>query len=170
MCRFYETDVRYFVISDTHGSIDQAVRIGQLLCEASPPDGLIHLGDFADDAQRIARRLGLHAEAVSGNMDGLTSVPEHKIWDSPYGPVLLTHGHRQGVKRDLSRLLYRALELDCRAAIFGHTHVPVFTCEQGVYLLNPGSLTRPALGRPSYAMLEIDADRFAATIYYPEES
>jgi len=161
--------VRYLVISDTHGRIDEALRIASIQNAIQPLDGILHLGDFSDDASRIERRVSLRVTAVAGNMDGLTSVPDQRIWDTPYGSVLLTHGHRLGVKQDCQRLLYKALELECKAAIFGHTHVPCALFEQGVYLLNPGSLTRPACGKPSYAMLDIDSDMFRPTICYPEE-
>ena len=60
--------------------------------------------------------------------------------------ILLTHGHRYGVKEDLQRLTYAALEQACAVALFGHTHEPFLAREQGVLLLNPGSLCQPRLG------------------------
>jgi putative phosphoesterase len=78
----------------------------------------------------------------------------------------LTHGHRQSVKSGLSNLLYRTLELECKAAIFGHTHIPCMEFAEGVHLLNPGSLTRPLGGRPSYALLTLEKGVFRASILF----
>ena len=49
-------------------------------------------------------------------------------------------------QEDLQRLTYAALEQACAVALFGHTHEPFLAREQGVLLLNPGSLCQPRLG------------------------
>lgn len=158
--------MRYLVISDTHGRIETAVQIWGKHSKEAPLDGILHLGDLTEDAVRISHRLNVPVTAVSGNMDGGSDIPDHRIWASPYGPVLLTHGHRQSVKSGLSNLLYRTLELECKAAIFGHTHIPCLEFADGVHLLNPGSLTRPLGGRPSYALLTLEKGVFRASILF----
>ena len=162
--------MKYLVISDTHGRIDAALQIWEKHIKEGPLDGILHLGDLAEDAAGIARRLCVPVIAVSGNMDGLTDVPDHRIWDTPYGPVLLTHGHRQSVKSGLSGLLYRTLELECKAAIFGHTHIPCMEFAEGVHLFNPGSLSRPLGGRPSYGLLTLEGGVFRASVHFWDPS
>ena len=46
------------------------------------------------------------------------------------------------------------------AAFFGHIHVPVLEKEDGILLVNPGSLAFPRQRgrRPSYAVLETDGN------------
>ena len=160
--------MRYLVISDTHGSIDAAVSVGRACIDEAPLQGLIHAGDGADDAPLIAHKLGIACMTVAGNMDFFSQAPKRRFWETPYGRILLTHGHRFGVKRGLDRLIASALEWECKAAIFGHTHQPHVSCTQGVNLLNPGSLTHPFSGMPSYAMLEIGVDTFRASVLFWE--
>lgn len=161
--------MKYLVLSDTHGRVETAVQIWEKHNREAALDGILHLGDLADDASRISLRLGVPVTGVKGNMDGLGAQPDHRIWDSPYGPILLTHGHLQNVKNGLSKLLYRTLELECRAALFGHTHIPCMEYAQGVHLVNPGSLSRPAAkGRPSYALLTLEETLFRAEILFWE--
>ena len=54
--------------------------------------------------------------------------------------ILLAHGDRYGVKTSLTHLSYRAEELACQAAFFGHTHRAFCGYVGGALLLNPGAL------------------------------
>ena len=54
------------------------------------------------------------------------------------------------VKSGTARLESLAHENGCAIALYGHTHVPVQTYEDGLYLCNPGSLHNG-----DYAVLEI---------------
>ena len=42
--------------------------------------------------------------------------------------------------------------------MYGHTHIPLIQYEQGMYIINPGSITLPRQeGRkPSYILMELD--------------
>ena len=73
--------------------------------------------------------------------------------------ILLTHGHRYGVKTDLLSLALRAEELGCRLVFFGHTHTAEIVEHGAVTLVNPGSLTHPSFGTPTYAYTVITEDR-----------
>ena len=65
--------------------------------------------------------------------------------------------------------MYKAESLGCRAAFFGHTHIPLFAEAEGLYLLNPGSLSLPVGGRKgSYAVATITKDSLDASILYEE--
>lgn len=138
--------MRFLVLSDTHGDRTQMVRALDYL-EALRADALLHLGDYAADADFLARELRIPARAVSGNCDAFRSMrPTEEAFECEGVRILLTHGHRYGVKEDLQRLTYAALERACAVALFGHTHEPFLAREQGVLLLNPGSLCQPRLG------------------------
>ena len=52
----------------------------------------------------------------------------------------LTHGHLYGVKSDLTRVVYAARERSADILLYGHTHVPETDYEDGLYILNPGSI------------------------------
>ena len=157
--------MKILLISDTHGVLD---RIYEVHRKHTDIDTIIHLGDHADDAISIDKRLDKTVHYVLGNCDGAATKEESsKILNTPYGKLLLTHGHADGVNYDITNLFYRAKELDCKAALFGHTHVPYNEELEGIKLVNPGSLTRPKDGSDgSYAIIEITENSMDVEILY----
>ncbi len=129
---------RLVFVSDTHGRLD-AIEDALPMIRAMKPDLLVHLGDFERDARLLSTKLSLPAVSVPGNCDFSMNKAE-QLLDFGGRRVLLCHGHTLGVKGGLDRLLRRAKELSCEAALFGHTHVPHQSLEDGILLLNPGSL------------------------------
>jgi len=156
--------LKIYVISDTHGKIDKATDV---LKRLHGVDMIIHLGDVEKDARRLEELTGKTVISVKGNNDFLSAKEDFLILKTEYGNILLTHGHLFNVKYGLGKLFYRALELECKAVFFGHTHVPVYIETDGVYLLNPGSMTYPSDGTSgSYAVVTVTADVFSAGIVY----
>lgn len=157
--------MKFLVISDTHGEIEKAAEIYRSLPET---DAVIHLGDLEKDAHGLSRLLAADVISVKGNMDnGYKKEDAFKTIDTECGKLLLTHGHMQNVKSSLTSLMYLAEEQNCIAALFGHTHIPVCENVNGLYLINPGSLTYPSAGTmPSYALVTTAADGIAAEIRY----
>ncbi|MDR0447956.1 MAG: metallophosphoesterase family protein, partial [Treponema sp.] len=69
--------------------------------------------------------------------------------------IFLSHGNRYGVERDLNVIADAARNAGAEAALYGHTHVPNCTMQDGIFLLNPGSIGRPrSSAGPSFAVLE----------------
>ena len=157
--------MKFLIISDTHGDIEKAAEIYRSLPET---DAVIHLGDLEEDARGLSRLLAADVISVKGNMDnGYKKEDAFKTIDTECGKLLLTHGHMQNVKSSLTSLMYLAEEQNCIAALFGHTHIPVCENVNGLYLINPGSLTYPAAAAmPSYALVTTAADGIAAEIRY----
>lgn len=156
--------MKILVISDTHGKLDKLRDIYGLLKDI---DLVVHLGDFLADAREIAAEFGIDVISVGGNMDGVYGDEAYKILDTEYGRILLTHGHLDNVKFSLQSLLYRTQEKGCKAVLFGHTHKPAFEESDGIYLVNPGSLTLPADGtNGSYAIVNTSPESFSASIVY----
>lgn len=161
--------MKFLVISDTHGDIETAIQVYNTLTGI---DRILHLGDYARDGWMLESRLGIPVTALKGNMDGSFSNEDYLLLNTEFGKVYLSHGHMEAAKYGPENLLYKASSLGCKAAIYGHTHVPVFKDLGGMYLLNPGSLTRPRRGgKGSYATVITSQESFQATIYYwdPEE-
>lgn len=160
--------VRILVVSDSHGDYRPLDRVR---AEIGQVDLFIHAGDYYQDAARIAARLDLDpgkVRAVVGNCDVPLVEPAEAIIEVEGVQIWLTHGHLFGVKRGIDRLYYAAKERGVRVAIFGHTHVPVNIDDNGLLLLNPGSLSLPYVpgDSPSFATLEIENGRVAAQIHY----
>lgn len=159
--------MRALVLSDTHGLVQPAIEVYKRTLQEGAVDRIIHLGDLISDARALQVRLGVEVSAVKGNMDGSYSAEDCSVLETEYGRILLTHGHMENVKFGLTNLIYRAEELGCRAALFGHTHAPCFQYVGGIYLLNPGSLTRPRGGGDgSYAVLTLSAEELSASILF----
>ena len=157
--------MKLYVLSDTHGKVEKALSVYSRLTSV---DLIIHLGDLVSDAKKLSDATGRNVISIRGNNDISSSKEDFRILETEYGNLLLTHGHLQGVKFGLQKLLYRTLELNCKAVLFGHTHISVFTESNGVYLLNPGSLTLPMDGSSgSYAIVNTSADGFSASICSP---
>ena len=84
---------------------------------------------------------------VRGNCDSpLCPAPAERVEALGGARILLAHGDRYGVKTSLTRLSYRAEELACQAAFFGHTHRAFCGYVGGALLLNPGALRDGELG------------------------
>ncbi len=160
--------MKLFVISDTHGDLTKVYEVYETLTSI---DAVIHLGDYAKDAQELQKQLGVDVISVKGNMDGAYSDMDFKILPTECGSLYLSHGHMENVKMKYQNIFYRAEEKNCIAALFGHTHKPVFENLNGIYLINPGSLSLPADGtKGSYAIVNTSSEGISGSILYYSDS
>lgn len=132
--------MKILVISDTHGTIDEAIKI----IEKEKPQLIIHLGDYVEDGENIERETGIKVEMVRGNGDIFNkNYEDDRVLEIGGKRIFITHGHRYRVKYGVMNILYRAEELNADIALFGHTHVPLMLEEAGILVMNPGSLSYP---------------------------
>ena len=132
--------MKILVLSDSHSSM-----VFMRKCiDTIKPDTVVHLGDYYEDGQNLAAEYpGLVFHQVPGNCDLFrcaVSAPFKICY--PVGSVKLymVHGHQQGVKSGIGRLVAEARADGAKAALYGHTHIP--DCHQeedGLWVLNPGS-------------------------------
>ena len=108
------------------------------------PDAVVHLGDYYDDGQTMAEEFfHIPFYQVPGNCDRYRCPPwvSEVLVTSVFGVRLfMTHGHRQGVKSGIGRLVADARAAHATVALYGHTHLA--DCHQepdGMWVLNPGS-------------------------------
>jgi len=162
--------MRFLVVSDTHGITNKTIQIYNTLQDI---DSIIHLGDLKKDADEISKIVNCPVISVEGNCDGnffTTGKKEFEIFETEFGKMFITHGHRQNVKNSLQSLVYSALEQECKIALFGHTHKAFTATEMGIYLLNPGSISQPLPGqRPSCALLETSSTGVQSSFIYCDE-
>lgn len=111
---------------------------------AVKPDAMIHLGDYFDDGEAMSEEnphIPMHQ--VPGNCDKyrmLRYEPEVRCYDVLGVKLYMTHGHLQGVKQSLYKLLSEGRAMNAQAVLYGHTHIA--DCHQeadGLWVLNPGS-------------------------------
>ena len=124
------------------------------------PKFFVHTGDNYSDYKHTKKQTKMQGFGVRGNCDlGLIpGAPEELILDYQNKRILLTHGHTLGVKHSYRGLVERAEQVAAVAVIFGHTHVQFAEQQEGIWLVNPGSISLPRGGSPpGYACLEVVA-------------
>ncbi len=162
--------MRMLVLSDTHGDNSRAYQVYEKLNKQAPLDLIIHCGDYYKDAIQLSRRVTTPLVYVKGNTDGSFSHDAYTTVDTEFGTILVTHGHMEKVDYSQQNLYYKALENGCCAAVYGHTHRSAFTEVGGIYLLNPGSLTKPRDGSGGTFGLIITSEQdFRGYIYRYED-
>ncbi|WP_446897677.1 metallophosphoesterase [Clostridium sp. LBM24168] len=144
--------MRIGVISDTHRYI--AV-IKKAIEAFYNPDLVIHLGDNVQDVNIIEKLYRGKIINVSGNCDFSVSVPSERVEIIEGKRFFITHGHRYDVKHGISRLKYKAMELDADVVLFGHTHISKIAYDDGIWFINPGSPYLSRDGVNSVAVIDV---------------
>ena len=140
-----------YVFSDSHGKTDDMTR----LAKAGRPDMIIHAGDYASDARKVQQDTGILCHAVKGNCDYFDNEETIREVFLMGQKLIVTHGDKYAVKYSYDRLWYLAREQDAKAVIFGHTHEAFCEYVDGIWLVNPGSISLPRGSMPSYAELVV---------------
>lgn len=144
------------IMSDSHGSqraIDDAVQLAGKV-------GLwLHAGDCREDAEYLQLISQTRVVYVNGNCDWFTDENrDEAIIEAGGHRIFLTHGHLYGVRDSTELLQATAAANGADIAVYGHTHVADITPGE-VYVLNPGSVSRPRDEvRPSFMLAELAAD------------
>lgn len=135
------SDMKVFVVSDTHGHIDGFLNKMQ---DMDKPDLIIHLGDYVEDGVNIKNKTGIETIIVKGNGDYYQKEYKNdRILDLQDKRFFITHGHKYNVSYEINVLFYRAKEVEADIVLFGHTHIPIFMEEDGIIIMNPGSPHQP---------------------------
>lgn len=162
--------MRIGIISDTHGNATVwQLAWQQVLADC---DLILHAGDILAPGPRNPITAGYNPPALA---EALTNLP--RPWlavkgncdaevdemllgrqltplvqaHTPYGTLVMVHGHQQG---DNAGLIKLGQQQQARLVISGHTHAPNLEVREGIVLLNPGSPTLPkAEGVPTLALL-----------------
>lgn len=151
------------VMSDTHGNKGAVARLKEI---AGKTDYIVHLGDHSRDIEPIRAQYPERVFSVDGNCD--LAFRTERTLEIEGVKVLLTHGHRFGVKSGLERLFYFCGERGIDLALYGHTHIAAVDESEGVKLINPGNLSRGS-GEKSYAYLIFDKGRVMEKIVKVQE-
>lgn len=149
--------MRIGITGDTHGN-KWAMR--RMADKAGTVNLWLHTGDFKHDALFLAEYTGFTTVSVPGNCDSRADAKPDEFLELCGYSIWLTHGHWHDVKRGLVDLRDWAVRYGMDIVIYGHTHVPALTQEDGILFLNPGS---PAIPRgrsaPTYAIINLKEER-----------
>lgn len=163
--------MKILVFSDSHGNpsnISKAIKMHPYA------ELLIHLGDGINDLYKIKETYpDYEAVTVYGNFEDSFFVKKSEntfnCVTANGKKIFLCHGHRYSVGFSKQNLIYAALEQGADIALFGHTHVKHneylpperlnTDTEKGLYLFNPGSISRPRDSiYASFGIIEIRDD------------
>ena len=150
-----EERAKILILGDSHGGNGNLrYAIGQEL----PIDMLIHCGDVQGDLMQILGGDPPYAvTCVKGNTDA-GNLPLSRMLDVCGHRILVCHGHALGVRSGTERILQAAREQGCDVVCFGHTHIPVCREQDGILVLNPGSISLPRTDdrKKTYAVLTLE--------------
>jgi len=134
--------LRVAVLSDTHAPRFWKACPPRVAAHLATVDLVLHAGDVCVPAVLDELTAFAPVHAVSGNNDG----PEVQAWGAPETLVLDLAGvtvamvHDSGAARGRSaRMRQRFPNADL--VVFGHSHIPWSTQDDGQWLFNPGSPT-----------------------------
>lgn len=151
--------MRILVVSDTHGDIRNLEAVVRKHRDA---EVIIHCGDGVDEAEELRlmfpQRMVI---SVRGNCDFCSQSPNIETITLEDKKLFITHGHIYNVKSSLLNLSFAAREAGADLVLFGHTHIPCNIYDEGLYLINPGSL-RGYKG--SYALVDISEKGILANL------
>lgn len=136
--------------SDTHGD-----NTAMLCVVENNKDikAVIHCGDVADDIDSLKMCFPhLPVYGVRGNNDFFTDYPKELVCNIGGLNFFITHGHFYSVKMGQSVIKSACRDFGCDICVYGHTHKECFVEEDGLILLNPGSLRM----RGTYALIDTD--------------
>ena len=147
---------RILIVSDSHGNSKGVNELAPLVAEN---DFVIHLGDGASDMREIRDMYPEKVYACAGNCDFFSPLPTDGELEIEQLKIYFCHGHKYGVKTDLSALVQEGKKRGADIVLYGHTHVARIEEREGITLINPGSL-RYSVGKGGgYCYLVIHKDK-----------
>lgn len=137
--------MRLLVLSDSHGDV---ISLKMAIDNTPDCDAVIFLGDGASDLMKISPIISHKTViAVKGNCDSsLCIYPEKALEKFGNKLVYCTHGYAEHVKFGLNELKTKAKEDGAEIVLYGHTHRPYTEYDDGLYIMNPGSVRENSCG------------------------
>lgn len=159
--------LKIIVFSDSHGFSKSMLEAAEM--HKNDSNYFIFLGDGLSDAEKIRDITDKPLITVSGNCDGMlpalspSKALPNCVIDLGNMILLLCHGHTFRVKSGLDSLVSYAMKRGVDIALFGHTHIrhdeyipAEKDGEKALRLFNPGSISFPRSGAPSYGIISMN--------------
>ena len=142
---------KILIASDTHGNKEQ---FKQLISE-NEFTHIIFCGDLLKDVEDINHN---NLIKVKGNWDEWFIDNKNKleeVVEIEGVKIIVTHGHKYGVKSGLGGLIKRAEQEQAKIVCYGHTHIKDVQEINGVLYINPGAFSYFKGGKHTYVTIEI---------------
>lgn len=151
--------MKILVTSDTHNDFEA---LNKVVLANSDAKLIIHLGDGSRDIEKIKE---LYQDkiilSVRGNCDSDLNIPPIIEYNIKKKKLFLTHGNLFNVKNDMTYIITHVKENKFDILLFGHTHKPFISNENGILVMNPGSLKGDS---GTYGTLDIRSNNIVADI------
>lgn len=142
--------MRILVVSDTH---KDSYALRKAILSQPTAEVVIHLGDGADEAAdmklNFPEKMFLQ---VRGNCDWGSTLPTYGDATLEGKHIFYTHGHNYNAKYGMYEICCAARDHKADILLFGHTHQAITDYEDGLYIMNPGSLNG---SQGTYGILDI---------------
>ena len=136
--------MRLLVFSDSHGT---PYYMRQALLKHPDADKIIFLGDGERDLDTMELEIaGRPVIKVKGNCDWGSDLNAVEILKTAGYTVYISHGYMEHVKHGIEEFLYTARGYNANLALFGHTHEQFTMYEDGLYVMNPGTISEGYYG------------------------
>lgn len=121
---------------------------------------VLHCGDGAPDMKILQKDFKGEIYAVKGNCDISIEYPTHRIIEVMGLKIFMTHGHMYNVKNEYNTIFYKGKEVGADIVLFGHSHRAFISRNEGIILMNPGSVTFPYVrAKKTIGFIEISEDK-----------
>lgn len=134
---------KVLIISDSHGRTDLLQQVVVQAREEADVEYVIHCGDIGGDDDVLREEAEVPCYIVAGNTDTNSQLADELVVEIEGYKLFVTHGHKYRVNYSTDSLYYRGKELECQVVCFGHLHVPIEEQEDGLLVVNPGSISSP---------------------------
>ena len=152
------------VVSDSHGDTSG---LKQAIGRHPEVTHVLHCGDGeADVAALVTVFPVISFDAVRGNCDLGGLFPVERILQIAGTRVFMTHGHCYGTKLGMESLLAQGHKKRADVILFGHTHHHLIERQEGILLVNPGSIAGRFPARTAtYVLLDLADGAVSAEAY-----
>lgn len=154
--------LRMLVFSDSHGDF---MSMYEAIQKQPQAEIIFHLGDGVKEMEEIQSAFPTkNIFGVRGNCDWGSLLPYEG--DAQIGGIRIfyTHGHLDQVKYGDYPLLQKARERKSNLVLFGHTHQALVRYEEGLHIMNPGSIGASRGSARSYGVVDLSPAGIAAHI------
>lgn len=156
--------MRILIISDSHG---RAKIVTDIIKKHSDIDHIFFLGDTVGDIEAAKEAFPQkNYHIVMGNCDIFGNYKKEDIITVENTRIFYCHGHRYGVKYTTENIKNAATKNNCTLALFGHSHCSILSYDNGLYLVNPGSVFSGRDGKETYAIVDVTDSGIMPSILY----
>lgn len=147
--------MRILVISDSHGRTN---RIEEAISAHSEAKHVFFLGDCERDVEDLPFIYPDRIfHVISGNCDYSSMLKSSDSTTVNGVKIFFTHGHTFSVKSGSTHLFTKARTEGYDLVLYGHTHVASCEYNDGIHVVNPGSIGQPRdASAPSYALIDLE--------------